>query len=107
VLSNRIWSVPQSTRAGEAGTVTVFYRCGSQQGKAARAVPATLTEDELTALTVDFVAEQITQFRAAKASKQKNATRHLKKYVDSGDIRLIEESDADDARDLARSIVTA
>lgn len=86
--------------------MTVFYRCGSQQGKAAQTAPVTLTEEELNALTVEFVAHQIDQFRAAQASKQKNAARHLKKYFDSGDIHLIEESD-DDARALATRIVSA
>lgn len=105
MLSNSIWSMPQATRAGEAGTATVFYRCGSQQGKAARTVPDTITEDELTRLTTEFVADEITQFRSVKARKQKNATRNLKKFLDARDIHLIEDSDDADAGDLASRIV--
>lgn len=105
MLSNSIWSMPQSTRAGEAGTTTVFYRCGSQQGKAARSVADTVSQEELFDLTVEFVAEQIEQFRAAQAGKQKNAARNLKKYFDSGDIHLIENAGDEDAGSLAERIV--
>lgn len=105
MLSNSIWSMPQSTRAGEAGTATIFFRCGSQQGKAARTVADTITEEELTGLTIEFVATEITQFRSAQARKQKNAARNLKKFLDARDIHLIEESDAEDAGALASRIV--
>ena len=106
MLSNSIWSMPQSTRAGEAGTDTIFYRCGSQQGKAARSVTGIGTEEELAALTIEFVTAEIEKFRAAKASKQKNASRNLKKYFDASDIHLIENADGEDASSLASRIVS-
>jgi hypothetical protein len=105
VLSNSIWSMPQSTRAGVAGEATVFYRCGSQQGKPAATVPEDTTGEELTRLTVEFVTAQIELFRAAQASKQKNAARNLKKYFDVSDIHLIEQAAQDDALALATRIV--
>jgi hypothetical protein len=105
VLSNSIWSMPQSTRAGVAGEATVFYRCGSQQGKPATTVSDDLTEEELARLTVEFVAAQIDLFRAAQASRQKNATRTLKKFLDAGDIHLVEASAQEDAHAVATRIV--
>ena len=91
MLSNRIWIMPRATRAGDADTATVFYRCGSQQGKPARTVPADIGEADFTALTVEFVLAEASTYAAAASAKQKNATRNLKKYFDTGDVRLLEE----------------
>lgn len=99
--------MPQSTRSAVAGETTVFYRCGSQQGKAATAVPDDITQDELARLTVEFVAAQIDLFRTAQASKQKNAARNLKKFLDASDIHLVEASAQDDPRSIATRIVGA
>jgi hypothetical protein len=99
--------MPQSTRAQVVGETTVFYRCGSQQGKPATSVADNTTEEELARLTVEFVADQIMLFRAAQASKQKNAARNLKKYFDVSDIHRIEQAGQDDAHELAARIVGA
>jgi hypothetical protein len=51
------------------------------------------------------VAAQIDLFRAAQASRQKNATRTLKKFLDAGDIHLVEASAQEDSHAVATRIV--
>jgi hypothetical protein len=90
MLSNRIWILPRATRAGDQDTAEVFFRCGSQQGKPARTVPADITPDDFTALTAEFVLAEASTYAKAVAKKQKNATRNLKKFFDAGDVALLE-----------------
>jgi hypothetical protein len=90
VLSNAIMSMPTADRAAAAGTATVYFRCGSQAGKPAATVSAELSQGELDELTVAFVAAEIETYRRAVASKQKNASRNLKKYFDKAHIARID-----------------
>ena len=81
--------MPEATRSSAVGRATVFYRCGSQQGKAAHDVAADIGEDDFTRLTVDFVLAQAQEYAIAQAKKQKNSTRNLKKYFDVQQVALI------------------
>jgi hypothetical protein len=93
MLSNRIWIMPSADRASAPDTATIFYRCGSQRGKPVRTVASSLDESGFAQLTAEFVFAEITLYRKARAGKQKNAARNLKKYLDADDIRLIEDRD--------------
>jgi len=93
MLSNPIWIMPVATRSAAPGVATIFYRCGSQQGKPATSVAADISEAEFTAATAEFVVEQIAVFQKAASSKQKNAARNLKKYFDAREIAAIEALD--------------
>lgn len=87
--------MPSATRAGDQDSATVFYRCGSQQGKAATTVPAGISPEAFQQLTVDFVRAQADAYRTAIAAKQKNANRNLKKFFDAADIHLLEDRRGD------------
>jgi hypothetical protein len=91
MLSNSLWIMPTSTRSNAEGTATIFYRCGSQQGKKARDAPSDLSQADFDTLTAGFVAAEAETYRKARATKQKNANRNLKKYFDAREIALIEE----------------
>jgi hypothetical protein len=91
MLSNRIWNLPTSTRSEVPGTATIYFRSGSQQGKPVRTVPSDIEQAEFDRMTVDFLLTEIAAYRKASASRQKNAARNLKKYLDAGDIRSIED----------------
>lgn len=81
--------MPEATRSNAAQRATIFFRCGSQQGKAAQDVDADLTEDDFTRLTIEFVLTEAREYATAQAKNQKNATRNLKKYFDAAQISLI------------------
>jgi hypothetical protein len=89
VLSNAVWIMPEATRSNAVGRATIFYRCGSQQGKPADDVSSDLDEDDFARRTVDFVLQQAHEYATAVSKKQKNATRNLKKYFDGPQIALI------------------
>jgi hypothetical protein len=91
MLSNRIWIMPTADRASGPDSATIFYRCGSQRGKPVRTVSSSLAESDFNQLTAEFVLAEATVYRKARAGKQKNAARNLKKYLDAEDIRLIED----------------
>jgi hypothetical protein len=91
MLSNRIWIMPTADRASGPDTATIFYRCGSQRGKPVRTVDSSLDQSALNQLTAEFVFAEVAVYRKARAGKQKNAARNLKKYLDADDIRLIED----------------
>jgi len=90
MLSNPIWIMPAATRSNAPGTATIFYRCGSQQGKPARSVAADIDVSAFTEATAEFIIEQVAVFQKAQSSKQKNAARNLKKYFDEREIAIIE-----------------
>ena len=93
MLSNRIWNMPTATRSEAPGTATIFFRCGSQQGKPARVVSSDIQQEEFDRMTAEFLAGEISTYRKAVAARQKNAARNLKKYLDADDIRRIEQSE--------------
>jgi hypothetical protein len=105
MLSNRIWIMPQQNRAGGDETAEVLYRCGSQQGKVATQLPLDCSDADFESASIRFVADQITEYRALRRSKQKNPTRGLKKYFDRDDIRVIEDAADENAEELARRLV--
>lgn len=90
MLSNAIWIMPTADRAAAAGEATIYYRCGSQAGKAATTVSSDLGEAEFAERTAAFIAAQIDVYRLAKASRQKNSARNLKKYFDAAQVAVIE-----------------
>jgi hypothetical protein len=91
MLSNRIWNMPTATRSEAPGTATIYFRCGSQQGKPAKSVASDLPQEEFDGMTVEFLSNEISAYLKARAAKQKNASRNLKKYLDADDIRSIED----------------
>jgi len=94
-------------RASNDDTANVYYRCGSQQGKLADRVPAGISEAEFAVLTERFVATWLEDYRRLRESRQKNATRNLKKYFDAAQIATIVEGInrvADES--LARSVLS-
>jgi hypothetical protein len=95
MLSNALWMMPTADRAASTGTATIYYRCGSQAGKAAQSVSAEITAEEFAALTAGFVVEQIEIYRRAQSARQKNAARNLKKYFDSREVAIIEHAATD------------
>jgi hypothetical protein len=106
VLSNRIWVMPQQNRAGGTEVADVLYRCGSQQGRVAASLPLDATEEQFTSATIDFVADQLADFRSLRRSRQKNPSRNLKKYFDRDDIARIEAAiDSTDDLLIARSLI--
>lgn len=106
MLSNAIWIMPTADRAAAAGTATIYYRCGSQSGKAAVTVASDLSDDEFARLTTEFVVAEIETYQRAKASRQKNATRNLKKYFDEREIAAIEHGAGEPAAAaLARTLL--
>jgi hypothetical protein len=105
MLSNAIWMMPTADRAAAPGTATIYYRCGSQAGKAAQSVSADLSEPEFAELTAAFVAAEIEVYRRAQASRQKNAARNLKKYFDAAEIAVIESGHGQASADLARTLL--
>src|SRR5665213_2691510 len=107
VLSNAIWMLREVDRASNDDTANVYYRCGSQQGKLADRVPAGISEAEFAVLTERFVATWLEDYRRLRESRQKNATRNLKKYFDAAQIATIVEGInrvADES--LARSVLS-
>jgi hypothetical protein len=104
MLSNRIWNMPTATRSEAPGTATIFFRCGSQQGKPVKVVAADIEQKEFDRLTVEFLTAEIAVYRKASAARQKNAARNLKKYLDGDDVRRVEQS-ADDASDVASQLL--
>jgi hypothetical protein len=106
VLSNTIWILREVDRASNGATANVYYRCGSQQGKLADRVPAGIGEAEFAVLTERFVRICLEDYRTSRASRQKNATRNLKKYFDAAQVATIVESiDRLPDESLARSIL--
>jgi hypothetical protein len=106
VLSNAIWILPTADRSAAPGTVTIYYRCGSQAGKAALATSSGLSDSEFADLTTEFVAREIEIYRRAKASNQKNAARNLTKYLDQHEISIIERDAGQTlAAELARILL--
>ncbi|MCU1551038.1 MAG: hypothetical protein JWR36_1598 [Glaciihabitans sp.] len=105
MLSNRIWIMPTADRASRPGTATIYYRCGTQRGKPAREVSATLTEVEFNQLTAEFIQAEVGVYSAAVARKQKNSARNLRKYFDSPDIATIERHGADISSDVISSLL--
>jgi hypothetical protein len=106
MLSNAIWIMPTADRSAATGTATVYYRCGSQSGKAATTVSSELSEGEFDDLTIEFILAEIELYRRARISKQKNAARNLKKYFDAGQIATIEHELGERAHtELARTLL--
>jgi hypothetical protein len=94
MLSNRIWTMPTATRSEAPDTATIYFRCGSQQGKPVRAVDSGIDQGEFDRMTVEFLEREIAIYRTAAASRQKNAARNLKKYLDADDVRKVEADDS-------------
>jgi hypothetical protein len=95
MLSNRIWNMPTSVRSEAPGTATIYFRCGSQQGKPVRSESSGLDQAEFDRMTAEFVLGEITVFAKARKSRQKNASRNLKKYLDAPDVARIEAREAE------------
>jgi hypothetical protein len=91
MLSNRIWNMPTSVRSEAPGTATIYFRCGSQQGKPVQTAPSDVEQAEFDRMTAEFLLGEITVFAKARKSRQKNASRNLKKYLDAPDVARIED----------------
>jgi hypothetical protein len=89
MLSNALWIMPAADRSSAPGTATIYYRCGSQQGKPAVVVDAALSEPDFVGMTGAFVLREVSLFRAARSARQKNFARNLKKFFDEGQIATI------------------
>jgi hypothetical protein len=95
MLSNAIWIMPTADRSAAVGTATIYFRCGSQSGKAASTVSSETTEVDFASRTADFIAGEIEIYRRATAKKQKNSARNLKKYFDAAQIAIIDRDIAE------------